>query len=395
MKILIVVPDTGVGGVTASAVNFSNELTLRGHKVCFLDMSGENGCAERLSEGVEMLSLSGRSRLWNIGGASVSRARGLKKLGVLALGVVKKLTIRSGLWYRLIFSKFNNEEAFDVAVAFRQCAPCYSFVLHEVKANRKIGFVHGEVTEMGDISSWQKYMTKFDRIAYVSDAVKAGFIRVYPELAANACTIYNTFNVGQILSKAEETPTIAFDPNKVNIVTVARLTMQKNIDRALRVCKMLKDADVRPFHWYVIGDGYLMEKLQSLATSLDIDDVLTFTGSMSNPFPLVKNATFTVLPAAWEAYGMVVIESFILGAPIAVTDYEALHELMTDGEFGLIAEQTDESLFEAVLRLLENRDGIRSTFRDRLQGYRFTNDTAYLQFINAIEAIHCKGHEKA
>lgn len=395
MRILIVVPDTNVGGVTASAVNFSNELTSRGHTVCLLDMSGKHQCVDSLNEKVFSLSLKGRSVRWNIGATDLAHARGLKKMGLLLLGAVKKLTVRSGLWFRLIFSKFNRGEAFDVAIAFRQCAPCYSFVLHKVKAKRKIGFVHGEVNEMGDISSWQKYMTKFDRIAYVSDAVKAGFVRVYPELAANACTVYNTFNVGQILSKSEEAPSFAFDPNKVNIVTVARLTMQKNIDRALRVCKMLKDADVRPFHWYIIGDGYLMEKLQSLATSLDIDDVLTFTGSMSNPFPLVKRADFTVLPTAWESYGMVVIESFILGAPIAVTDYEALHELMTDGEFGLIAEQTDESLFEAVLRLLENRNGICTTFRERLQDYQFTNDTAYLQFINAIEAIHCKGHEKA
>ena len=386
MKILIAVPDTGVGGVTASAVNFSNELTLRGHKVCFLDMSGENGCAERLSEGVELLSLSGRSRYWNISGTNTKRSRGQKKIRLLLLGAIKKLTIRSGLWHRLIFSKFNKGETFDVAIAFRQCAPCYSFVLHKVKADKKIGFIHGEVTEMGDISSWQKYMTKFDRIAYVSDAVKAGFIRAYPELAANACTIYNTFNVEQILSKAEETPTIAFDTSKVNIVTVARLTKQKNISRALRVCKMLKDAGARPFHWYVIGDGYLMEEMKALATSLDVDDVLTLAGSMNNPFPLVKNATFTVLPTAWESYGMVVIESFILGAPMVVTDYPALHELMTDGEFGLIAAQTDESLFAAVLRLLEDRDGICTTLRERLQDYQFTNDVAYRQFMDALDA---------
>ena len=384
MKICIIVTDTNVGGVTASAVNFSNELTSRGHTVCLLDMSGKHQCANRLDENVSLLSLRGKSTRWNIRAEDLSRAHGIQKLGLLLLGSIKKLTIRSGLWFRLIFSKFNRGEAFDVAIAFRQCAPCYSFVLHKVKAKRKIGFVHGDVNEMGDISSWQKYMTKFDRIAYVSDAVKAGFVRVYPQLAANACTIYNTFNVGQILSKAEETPTIAFDPNKVNIVTVARITDQKRVDRVARVCKMLKDAGARPFHWYVLGDGDRMEEVRSLAASLDVGDVLTLAGSMSNPFPLVKNATFTVLPTAWESYGMVVIESFILGAPIVVTDYEALHELMTDGEFGLIAEQTEEALFAAVLRLLEDRDGICTTLRERLQGYQFTNDIAYQQFMDAL-----------
>ena len=85
---------------------------------------------------------------------------------------------------------------------------------------------------------------------------------------------------------------------------------------------------------------------------------------------------------------MVVIESFILGAPIVVTDYEALHELMTDGEFGLIAEQTEEALFAAVLRLLEDRDGVCTALRERLQGYQFTNDIAYRQFMDALSGGH-------
>ena len=110
MKILIVVPDSVVGGVTTAAVNLSNELVSRGHNVSFLDMSGEHACAERLCEKVELCYLKGRSRRWNIGGESAKRAGGVKKLGILALGAVKKLTIRSGLWYKLIFSKFNKKQ---------------------------------------------------------------------------------------------------------------------------------------------------------------------------------------------------------------------------------------------------------------------------------------------
>ena len=107
MKILIVVPDTEVGGVSASAVNFSNELALRGHNVCFLDMSGDALCSDRLSESIEIRSLKGKSKLWNIGSGKVKRVGVLQKIGMLALGIIKKLTIRSGIWYKFIFSKFN------------------------------------------------------------------------------------------------------------------------------------------------------------------------------------------------------------------------------------------------------------------------------------------------
>ena len=256
MKILIAVPDTAVGGVTASAVNFSNELASRGNKVYFLDMSGENACRDRLNTAVELLSLGGKSRLWNIGVSSLKKARGAEKLGLLTLGLIKKLTIRSGLWFRIVFSKFNESESYDVAVAFRQCAPCYSFVLNKVAARKKIGFVHGELAYMGNISSWKKYMTRFDKIAYVSNAVREQFVAAYPELKDNACTIYNMFDVARIKALAEEPCDIVFDKSKVNIVTVARITKQKQIDWILNVCNKLKENCPVSFHWYIVGDGY-------------------------------------------------------------------------------------------------------------------------------------------
>ena len=385
MNILIAVPDTGVGGITTAAVNLSCELAGRGHTVCFLDMSGEKRCADRLGEGVKLLSLSGRSRLWNIGGASVSRARGLKKLGVLALGVVKKLTIRSGLWYRLIFSKFNNEEAFDVAIAFRQCAPCYSFLLNKVKAKKKLAFVHGELTYMGDISSWKKHMTSFDRVAYVSNAVREQFVAEYPELEKNACTIYNTFNVEQIQSLAAEDCDLTFDESKVNIVTVARIDNAfKQTQWIVEICERLKRETATPFHWYVVGDGPDFDATVALSKEREIDDVLTFVGNRKNPYAFVNQGDFTVLTSKSEAYPMVVIESFILKKPIVVAEFATITEMMEAGKHGLIAQQSVESLANCVRRMIEDRDGIRTACQNSLLNHQFTNDVAYRQFMNSL-----------
>lgn len=385
MKILIAVPDTAVGGVTASAVNFSNELASRGNKVYFLDMSGENACRDRLNTAVELLSLGGKSRLWNIGVSSLKKARGAEKLGLLTLGLIKKLTIRSGLWFRIVFSKFNESESYDVAVAFRQCAPCYSFVLNKVAARKKIGFVHGELAYMGNISSWKKYMTRFDKIAYVSNAVREQFVAAYPELKDNACTIYNMFDVARIKALAEEPCDIVFDKSKVNIVTVARITKQKQIDWILNVCNKLKENCPVSFHWYIVGDGYYREEMENYSRFLNINDVVTFVGDVDNPYPLIKKASFTVLSSAREAYGMVVVESFILETPIVVAKYSALKEIMQDGEYGIIAQQDLDDLYSKLIQMVENHQDIRTKCKSRLSLFEFSNDQAYAQFIAAIE----------
>ena len=385
MKILIVVPDTGVGGITTSAVNFSNELTSHGHEVFFLDMSGENACADRFNEKVGLPSLKGKSTLWNISAQSVKSASGIKKIGILALGAIKKPTIRSGLWYKLIFSKFGKDENFDVAIAFRQCAPCYSFVLNKVNARKKIGFVHGELTYMGDISSWEKYMTRFDKIAYVSNAVKEQFVKAYPELVRNACTIYNTFDVEQIKAMADKECDVIFDKNKVNIVTVARIDNAfKQIDWIVKICESLKGKTHTPFHWYVVGGGPDYDATVAMSSELGTSDVLSFVGNQSNPYPFIKQSDFTVLTSKSEAYPMVVIESFVLKKPIVVTRFASITEMMVEEKHGFIAEQNIESLVELVRCMIDNTDGIRDNCTNYLKNIDINNDIPYAQFLDAI-----------
>ena len=388
MKILIVVPDTGVGGITTAAVNLSNERASRGHTVCFLDMSAGYLCAEVLDEKVKLLSLKGKSKFWNIGNESVRRAGGVKKLGILTLGAMKKLTIRSGLWYKLIFSKFNEYGEFDVAIAFRQCAPCYSLVLNKVNAKKKIGFVHGELTYMGDISSWQKYMTSFDKIAYVSGAVREQFVAKYPELEKNACTVYNTFDIEQIKMLAEEKCDIEFDKNKVNIVTVSRIDNAfKQIQWIVYVCEKIKREKSLQFHWYVVGDGPNFDETVALSRERGTDDVLTFVGNRKNPYPFVKQSDFTVLTSKSEAYPMVVIESFVLGKPIVVARFGSINEMMEDGKHGYIAEQSVESVANLVLGMIRNDDGMYSRCTEFFKDYKYTNDVAYNQILDAIGDI--------
>lgn len=383
MKILIVVPDTNVGGVTTAAVNLSTELYLHGHEVSFLDMSGKNACADHLCESVKLLSLKGKSKLWDIGAESVRRAHGLKKIKILVLGAIKKLTVRSGLWYKLIFSKFNKKETFDVAIAFRQCMPCYLFALNNVSAKKKIGFIHGELKLMGE-PSWIKYMTRFDKIAYVSNAVREQFVAKYPQLRKNACTVYNMFDVEQIKTLAEDKCDLFFDEKKVNIVTVARIDNYfKQTNWIVDICDRLKKETDRSFHWYVVGDGPNYDETVSLSKEYGTDDVLTFVGNKKNPYSYIKQSDFTVLTSRSEAYPMVVIESFILKKPMVVARFGSITEMMDEGKHGYIADQSVDSLCEIIKKMISN-DGSLDCCRRFFETYEFSNEVAYSQFLKAI-----------
>lgn len=385
MKILVVVPDSSMGGITSSAVNFCNELTERGNQVFLLDMSGELLCAERLSPEIVCGSLDGRSRYWNLQGKDLKNAGGLKKIKLLLLGSLKKATIKSGLWFKLIFKKYRQFGEFDVAAAFRQCDPCYSFVLQKVSAKKKISFVHGELKYMGDISSWKKHMTLFDKVAYVSNAVREEFTAAYPELQKNACTIYNMFNKEQILKMAQEKNPFDFDKTVKNIVTVARIDNAfKRINLLPEICSILKEKTPKKFHWYVVGDGPDRDEVQQKIDELQVGDVLSLCGASSNPYAILKDADFSALISKSEAYPMTVIESLILKKAVLVTHFPSAKEMVEDGKLGLISDFSVEDIAEKALKMI-NDDSVLASCEAHLAQYEFSNDIAYQQFLESKE----------
>ena len=384
MKILVVVPDSNIGGITSAAVNFCNELTRRGNQVILLDMSGRFLCAERLDTNVVRAFLKGKSQYWNLQADTLKKVKGLKKLKYAVWGIIKKITIRSGCWYKLIFNKYQGYGEFDVAVAFRQCDSCYSFVLNKVKAKRKMGFIHGELKYMGDISSWERHMLKFDKIAYVSNAVKMEFISVYPELQKNSCTIYNMFNKKQILTMAQEKNPIIFDNSIKNMVTIARIDNAfKRIDLIPEICRYLMKQTSTKFHWYIIGDGPDREAVQQKIDELHLENVVTLCGVKSNPYAILKEADFSVLLSKSEAYPMTVIESLILKKPIVVTNFASVVEMIENGKHGLIAEFSKEDLAEKILKMLDDEDVLLACTQF-LSQYEFSNNKAYQQFLENI-----------
>ena len=327
MKILLTVTDTGMGGVTTAAVNFSNELIKRGHEVVFLDMSGKHQVCDRLDSSVKLGRLSGRSRYWQLGAGDLARASGIKKLFLAALGIAKKLTIRSGIWNRLIFKKYKEYGEFDVAIAYRQCAPCYFFVLNKVKAKKKLGFVHGELACMGDISSWQKYMKRFDNVCYVSHAVKDQFVEKYPELKANAAVVYNVVDEKKIKELAKEKPDVEFDSGIINFVTVSRLENGiKGSERIPEIAKLLQDKGLE-FCWYIVGDGPDREKCERAVKESGLAGKVVFVGKKENPFCYLAAADVSVSVSRSESFGLSVLESLVCGTPVIAGEYPALKEI--------------------------------------------------------------------
>ena len=387
-KILVVVSDMNLGGVTTSVINFCNELQNRGNIVHFLNMGKANSEAEaKINTEVKRLRLVGLAAKWNLGMETIRNTSGLRKLEVLPLALVKKMTNHSEKWLNIVFRNYCIEEQYDVAVAFRQCAPCYYFVLNCVKSAVKLGFIHGNLKTMGNVSSFDSYFERFDSIACVSKACRDGFRERYPQIREKFAYVYNMFPVEDIKKTASEPCPISIDKDKFNIVTVSRVeNASKGIERIPVICELLKKKGYS-FRWYVLGDGPDYELDKQDAHERGLDDILVFYGASDNPHCIVKNCDLSVLPTKGEAYSMTVIESMIIGTPIVVSRYDGVEEAVLDGINGLIAEQSAESLEKKVSLCMEEGNNILKSIRENLRRQIYNNDIAYNQFIDILNEL--------
>ena len=387
MKVLFIVTEFDMGGITTACSNFANHLISRGDEVEILNMSGSKSKTPSLLDSkVKILYFDKKRQLWNTTSSTISSTKNIfKKLHYLFVGFKKKRLNKKGKWLQTIFKNFKLPSVYDVVIAYRQCAPTYYFALNCVNATNKIGFMHGDLNFMGDTSSWLSYLPKLDKVAYVSDAVKNGFIEKHPYLANNACTIYNMLDIGRINFLKNQQNPLNFSSDFINIATISRLDIEhKGVDRIPVICKNLKDLGFKNFRWFVVGGGKYKSYLEELSNKLGVNDILFFVGEQENPYAILKNAHFSVLTSKTESFGLVVLESLICSTPVISSYYPALTEIFEDGKYGFIAEQSIDSLVEKIKIFLEDKNKYLE-IKNNCNSYNYSNDLSYNQFVSCLK----------
>ncbi len=382
MKCLFIISDLDMGGITSSLRNLCNELVNKGAQVDILNLPKVKRLPNGFDKRVRLVPVFGKAIYWNLGMENVAEARLLKKPFLLCLGLVKKILTRYKKWNLFIFSQMPKLTGYDAAIAFRQGPTNYYIVSHKTDAKYKVGFWHGDPTYMGDTSLWDSCVYEMDRIACVSDAVSSEMEKKYPPLVGKVCTVYNIFDADQIKKQGEESA-VVLNQNYFNIVTVARIEFeQKQLQMIPVICRKLKQAGAL-FNWTIVGDGPDMLQLKQLIEQEKVSDCLLLVGSKENPYPYIKQADLFVLTSIWESYGMVIMESLILGTPVVASEYPALKEILSHEKEGMIAPNCLEGVFETVYQVITD-EKLYQKLKANCMEYKYDSEFTYKQFLKLI-----------
>lgn len=154
--------------------------------------------------------------------------------------------------------------------------------------------------------------------------------------------------------------------------TVARLVEQKDLSTLLRAIDTVSEKHPKVC-LAIVGKGPKREELEALATALDINDRVTFTGHRSDVPTLMHAFDLFVLPSQWEGFGLVFLEAMAAGTPIVASEVSAVPEIVVDSETGYLAPPGEVDKFaECIDRLLKDRtlaETMGQKGRERLESH--------------------------
>lgn len=136
---------------------------------------------------------------------------------------------------------------------------------------------------------------------------------------------------------------------------VGRISKQKAPDVFIRVAISLKE--IFPDAWFmIVGDGDQRGEVERMIKENGLEGRVVITGWVDNPAAYSCLFDQAVLLSRWEGFGLVLVEYMKLGKPIVATEADAIPDLITDHENGLLVPV--DNVEQAVNAIMEIRNDV-------------------------------------
>ncbi|HRR05572.1 MAG TPA: glycosyltransferase [Candidatus Woesebacteria bacterium] len=95
-------------------------------------------------------------------------------------------------------------------------------------------------------------------------------------------------------------------------------------------------------------------KIKNFIDKNSLGENIKILGFVDNPYPYLKAADCLICSSYAEGFSTAIAESIILGLPVISTDCAGVAEAFGDESCGIICDNTDDALKDAIKDVLEN-----------------------------------------
>lgn len=278
-----------------------------------------------------------------------------------------------------------NDKIYDYAIGFLE-GWSNRYLAFCINANHKYAWLHSTFENITAVPALEiPWMKNVDKIIFVTDSCRNAFIKTMPEMNYKTITIENIMDNDIILNRSllidekDEALNRFASSQKFKIITVCRLQIAtKGLDRIVSCAKRLKENGFL-FLWCIVGDGEEKTALIDLINNAGVNDCVIPVGKRMNPYPFIASADIMCMPSRYEGKPITITESMILGVPPVVTEYLSAHEQIRHNTDGIVVENNDVSVYNAIVQLIKNKK-LLNQMKETLKAGNYGN-TEYISFI--------------
>ena len=206
-----------------------------------------------------------------------------------------------------------------------------------------------------------------DGIVAVSKGVAEDLARVTGIPREHIRVIYNPIVTPELREKANaplDHPW--FNPGQPPVLlAVGRLSPQKDFRMLIQAFARVRET--RQMRLLILGEGRERLSLEVLVRELGLEQDISMTGFVANPYPYMARASLFVLSSRWEGLPGVLIEALCCGAPLIATDCPSgPREILADGQYGQLVPVGDVSALAKAIEASLDGEALRPSRRSWL-----------------------------
>lgn len=276
------------------------------------------------------------------------------KGGVILYPLIYAFFYLLNAFYRMRLSYFKE---YDVAIAFSGHYNDLSFVLRQLKCQRKISWLHGALYQyILSSPAYVKLYGKFDKNIAISSFLNYEVFLCNKSIKNNFEVIYNPILVNDRIDydKVMKLKHLYGD----FMIMVARIDMDKDHENLINAMEYLKINYGFNKNLLLLGDGRKTEYIRELIKKKGLEENIHILGNVDDTQNYYAASYLLVHSGLAEAFGAVYVEAMNFNIPILSTDsLPGSKEVLGNDEYGKLVPVGDsKALAEAIYRFYTESD---------------------------------------
>ena len=361
MKLFILIPSLEKGGIERSMSRLSRGLLDRGWDVSIISEKPSKESISYFDERVKLLSL---------GSSFINQNSNII------------FSIFKNILYYFKIKKYIKKYSPDVLLAVKNIPVSiflkiilknkFKLIIREAVNPKYSSITQRSLLSRIFVNNLKKLLyPKADNIIAISEGVKQSLVKNFNLDSSKIQTIYNPSADEKILSLAKEDIDRDLISNRPLIVSIGRLTKQKDHITLLKAFnKIHSNIDC---NLYIIGEGSERRNLEKFIKNNNIDNKVKLLGYQSNPWKFLSKSNLFVLPSIWEGFGNVIVESMLIGIPVISSDCPSgPREILNNGKSGKLFQVGDYNHLANIMEEIISSDNSELINYAKLRSKDFT-----------------------